>query len=167
MLCKVLILLVLCAAAVAFPSLRPESTTDLLELIPDLELTTDGEVTGDQESITDLDQTTYLESTSDMNLDVMHISKFYVDLETATGIYLEEASEAPDDYSTFQIKSFVGEDFDQTSTFTESNESTSVYLYYSVSVIKKLPGDELTAPACLLWTYTMIREPDWIRKPCD
>ncbi|XP_046292320.1 kidney androgen-regulated protein-like isoform X1 [Marmota monax] len=128
MLCKVLILLVLCAAAVAFPSLRPESTTDLLELIPDLELTTDGEVTEDQESITYLDETTDLELTTDMNLDIMHISKFNVDLETATAIYLEEASEDPDDYNTFQTMSFVSEDFDQNSTFPESNESTSVYL---------------------------------------
>ncbi|XP_048643137.1 kidney androgen-regulated protein-like isoform X3 [Marmota marmota marmota] len=141
MLCKVLILLVLCAAAVAFPSLRPdfnwpregdqavpESTTDLLELIPDLELTTDGEVTEDQESITYLDETTDLELTTDMNLDIMHISKFNVDLETATAIYLEEDSEDPDDYNTFQTMSFVSEDFDQNSTFPESNESTSVYL---------------------------------------
>nr|XP_026267890.1 kidney androgen-regulated protein-like [Urocitellus parryii] len=95
MLCKVLILPVLCAVAVAFPTLRPESTTDLLELIPDLELTTDGEVTGDQESLTYLDETTDLESTTDMNLDI-HISKFYVDLETATAIYAEEASEEPE-----------------------------------------------------------------------
>ncbi|XP_058432344.1 uncharacterized protein LOC124087461 isoform X2 [Marmota monax] len=115
MLCKVLILLVLCAAAVAFPSLRPE-------------LTTDGEVTEDQESITYLDETTDLELTTDMNLDIMHISKFNVDLETATAIYLEEASEDPDDYNTFQTMSFVSEDFDQNSTFPESNESTSVYL---------------------------------------
>nr|XP_021586448.1 kidney androgen-regulated protein-like [Ictidomys tridecemlineatus] len=129
MLCKVLILLVLCAAAGAFPSLRSELTSDLLELIPGLELTTYGEVPGDQEQTTYPVQTTYPESTSDMNLDVMNISKFYVDLETATAIYYaEEASEAPDDYNTFQTMSFVGEDFDQNSTFPENNEYTSVYL---------------------------------------
>ncbi|XP_021586448.2 uncharacterized protein LOC110598808 isoform X3 [Ictidomys tridecemlineatus] len=123
MLCKVLILLILCAVAGAFPSLRSELTTDLLELIPGLELTTYGEVPGDQE------QTTYPESTSDMNLDVMNISKFFVDLETATAIYdAEEASEAPDDYNIFQTMSFVGEDFDQNRTFPENNEYTSVYL---------------------------------------
>ncbi|XP_077871357.1 uncharacterized protein LOC110598808 isoform X2 [Ictidomys tridecemlineatus] len=111
MLCKVLILLILCAVAGAFPSLRSE-------------LTTYGEVPGDQE------QTTYPESTSDMNLDVMNISKFFVDLETATAIYdAEEASEAPDDYNIFQTMSFVGEDFDQNRTFPENNEYTSVYLY--------------------------------------
>ncbi|XP_048643136.1 kidney androgen-regulated protein-like isoform X2 [Marmota marmota marmota] len=129
MLCKVLILLVLCAAAVAFPSLRPDFNwpREGDQAVP--ELTTDGEVTEDQESITYLDETTDLELTTDMNLDIMHISKFNVDLETATAIYLEEDSEDPDDYNTFQTMSFVSEDFDQNSTFPESNESTSVYLY--------------------------------------
>ncbi|XP_077871366.1 uncharacterized protein LOC144364937 isoform X2 [Ictidomys tridecemlineatus] len=55
MLRKVLILPVLCALAVAFPTLPPESTTDLPEWIPDLTL--DGEEVKVQDSVADQDQT--------------------------------------------------------------------------------------------------------------
>ncbi|VTJ86986.1 Hypothetical predicted protein, partial [Marmota monax] len=93
MLGKVVILPVLCALAVAFPTLPPESTTDLPEWIPELAL--DGEVVEVQDSIADLDQTTDLESTTDSYLDVTQTSEFYTDLETGTATPVEEASEAP------------------------------------------------------------------------
>lgn len=96
MLRKALVFSALCALAMTFPSLPPESTTYLLE------------------STTDLDLTTH------MYVENVQAVEFSADVESATSTFVEEVTKATADYNTVQIETFMSADFvDVTAVYSE------------------------------------------------